>query len=80
MSSPSTASAVSSTEKRGIQLPYGAIGCIGIHAICARAIWPTKTAEHWAVASGCKPRMAKYWLAGCEVSADGKLAIIRLLH
>jgi hypothetical protein len=68
-----------SSEMRGSELPHGAIGCTRIHALIARSIWPHKTAEHWAAAAGVKPRMAKYWLAGHPVSADGKLAIIRLL-
>lgn len=50
------------------------------HAVVARAIWPVKTAEHWAAAASVQPRMAKYWLAGYAVSPAGKLAIIRLLE
>lgn len=68
-----------SIGKRGTGLPPGAIHCTGIHAITARAIWPHKTAEHWAAAAGVKARMAKYWLAGRAPSDAGKLAIIRLL-
>jgi hypothetical protein len=65
-------------RKQGIALHRGAINCTAIHSIIARAIWPRKTAEHWAAAAGIKPRMAKYWLAGThEVSDAGKLAIIR---
>lgn len=62
-------------EKRGNPKSAGAI-----HCTVARAIWPDKTAEHWASRSGVKQRMAKYWLSGRHpVSAGGKLAIIRLL-
>jgi hypothetical protein len=51
-----------------------------IHCTVARAIWPQKTAAHWAAAAGVQERMAKYWLAGTHrVSDGGKLAIIRLL-
>ena len=64
---------------RGSPLPHGAIHFTGIHAAAARGIWPRKTAEHWAAAAGVTARMAKYWLAGREVSDAGKLAIIRLL-
>jgi hypothetical protein len=53
--------------------------CTGIHARAARGIWPRKTAQHWAAAAGVKERIAKYWLAGREVSDAGKLAIIREL-
>lgn len=60
---------------RGSSLPLGAIGCTGIHARVARAIWPRKTAAHWAAAAGVKERMAKYWLAGHPVSADARLAL-----
>jgi hypothetical protein len=67
------------SRKRGSALHLGAIHCTGIHAIAARAIWPRKTALHWALAAGVKERMAKYWLAGHEVSDAGKLAIIREL-
>ena len=74
-----TASLVPSIGKQGIQLPRGATDCTGIHVIVARAIWPRKTAENWAAAAGVKERMAKYWLAGYEVSDAGKLAIIRQL-
>jgi hypothetical protein len=68
-----------SLEIRGTPLPCGATDCTTIHAVVARAIWPSKTAEHWAAAAGVKPRMAKYWLAGSPVSADGKLPFVRLL-
>lgn len=36
-------------------------------------------AEHWGEAAGRTPRMAKYWLASGDVSAEGKLAIVRVL-
>lgn len=68
-----------STAIGGNRSHYGAMDCTAIPAICARAIWPRKTAENWAAAAGVKPRMAKYWLAGHEVSGNGRLAIIRLL-
>lgn len=61
----------------GISLPRGEEKFTGIHARVARAIWPSKTAEHWAAAAGVTPRMAKYWLATDEVSEKGKLALIR---
>jgi hypothetical protein len=70
---------VPSPEIRGNGLFNGAIDCTAIHAICARAIWPHKTAEHWAAAAGVQPRMAKYWLAGHKVSDGAKLALVRLL-
>lgn len=60
-------------------LQGAAIHCI--HARAARGIWPRKTAEEWAAAAGVQPRMAAYWLAGThEVSADGILALIRVLN
>jgi len=68
-----------SIRTRGIALPCGAIGCTTIHARVARAIWPNKTAHHWAHAAGVKERMAKYWLAGHEVSDSGKLALRRAI-
>jgi len=49
-----------------------------IHAVVARAIWPDKTAENWASAAGKKPDVGKVWLRG-DVSAEAKLALIRLL-
>lgn len=64
-------------------LPPGATDCTTstIHARVARGIWPSKTAENWALAAGVQPRMAKYWLAGTHpVSADGILALIRVLN
>jgi len=68
-------------KNEGNRLPLGAIHCTrNFHAEVARLRWPRKTALHWAIAAGVKERMAKYWLAGKhEVSADGKLAIIREL-
>lgn len=67
-------------EKRGNRMLLGAIECT-IHIRAARGIWPRKTAEEWAAAAGVQPRMAKYWLAGTRpVSADGILALIRLLN
>jgi hypothetical protein len=61
-------------------LPDAATDCSGIHARVARAIWPQKTALHWAAAAGVKERIVRYWLAGThEVSASGKLAIVREL-
>ncbi|MDP2410388.1 MAG: hypothetical protein Q8M26_08885 [Pseudolabrys sp.] len=68
-----------SSRKRGTALHPGAIHCTNIHATAARAIWPRKTAQHWAAAAGVKERMAKYWLSGHDVSDAGKLAIIREL-
>lgn len=61
-----------STELQGNRMSGGAI-----HCTVARAIWPHKTAECWAVAAGVQTRMAKYWLAGRPVSDAGKLALIR---
>lgn len=58
---------------------HGAIHCTGIHAAVAVVIWPKKTAENWAAAAKRKPRIAKYWLAGGDVSEAGKLALIRQL-
>jgi hypothetical protein len=81
MSSESIAELASlSTKITGNRMPLGAIDCTGILPRVARAIWPRKTALHWAAEAGVKERMAKYWLAGRHpVSADGKLAIIRKL-
>lgn len=67
-------------ELRGSALPHGAIHCTGILPRVARAIWPRKTATHWAAAAGVGERMAKYWLAGHPVSADGRLALMRELQ
>jgi hypothetical protein len=76
MWSASQGRAQPSTEYRGTQLPAGAINCTAIHV--ARALWPRKTAAHWAAAAGVKERMAKYWLAGThQVSADGKIALAK---
>jgi hypothetical protein len=72
-----TEAVTTAIQKRGIVLPLGAIHCTAIHAIVARAIWPRKTAEHWAAAAGVKQRMAKYWLSGHRVSDAGKLALRR---
>ena len=73
----SPVSAAISSAMRGSPLPRGAIGCTN-YIVTARALWPRKTAEHWALQAGVKPRMAKYWLSGDHpVSADGKLAILR---
>jgi len=67
-------------KNEGNRLPLGAIHCTRNFAAVARVLWPRKTASNWAAAAGVKERMAKYWLAGkYEVSADGKLAIIREL-
>lgn len=74
-----TADASASTTIRGTAVHRGAMECTGIHARAARGIWPRKTAQHWAAAAGVKERIAKYWLAGREVSDAGKLAIIREL-
>ena len=68
-----------SMEMRGSSLPFGATDCTTIHSAVARTIWPRKTAECWAEAAGVKVRMAKYWLAGREVSGDGRAAIAKLL-
>jgi hypothetical protein len=65
-------------EKRGNQLPAGALDCT-IPVRAARGIWPTKTAENWAEAAGVQPRAVKYWLAGHKVSEAGRLALIRLI-
>lgn len=67
-----------SNEKRDNVLPLGAKNCPTIHVLVARAIWPDKTAENWAAEAGRKPSVGKVWLRG-EVSAEAKLAIIRLL-
>lgn len=46
----------------------------------ARAIWPDKTAIHWAAACGVQERMARYWLAGAySVSDSGRRAIVRFI-
>lgn len=62
-------------------LPRGATDCTtSVHSVVARALWPRKTAAHWASRAGVKERMAKYWLSGQhEVSDSGKLAIRRAL-
>ncbi len=69
-------SLVASTGKRVNKMSLGAKNCP--HVICARALWPNKTAENWAAAAGRKPSIGKVWLNG-EISGDGKLAIVRLL-
>lgn len=49
-------------------------------ARAARGIWPSKTAEHWAAAAECQPRMAAYWLSGNKAVSDAaKLALIRAI-
>lgn len=67
-----------SPEMHGKKLPGRGKISPTIHVVVARAIWPDKTAESWAAAAGKKPDVGKVWLRG-EVSADAKLAIIRLL-
>jgi hypothetical protein len=73
-------SASAATRMRGNGLHSGATHCTNIYVLTARAKWPRKTAENWAEAADVKPRMAKYWLAGHEVSPAGKLAIINLFR
>lgn len=68
-------SSVSAIRKRGMALHISAPPCTNIYVVTARAWWPRKTAENWAEAAGVKPRIAKYWLAGREINAEGKLAI-----
>jgi hypothetical protein len=78
--SESESMALARASKNGrIALRGTATGCGRIHARVARAIWPSKTAHHWAAAAGRKTRIAEYWLAGREVDEAGKLAIIRQL-
>lgn len=79
MSESSGLAAAVAIGNRGNALPHGAIHCTTKLARVARALWPNKTALHWAAAAGVKERMAKYWLAGHPVSADGKLALYREL-
>jgi hypothetical protein len=79
MSTTSRVLEFSPTENRGIALPACATDCTTIPVRIARAIWPNKTAENWAAASGVQPRMVKYWLAGHKVSDAGRMALIRLL-
>lgn len=67
-----------SMEMRGSPLPRRAKNSPTIHAVVARAIWPDKTAECWAAEAGMGPSIGKLWLRG-NVSAEGKLALIRLL-
>lgn len=71
-------SIVPSMEMRGNKIPGRGKIYPTIHAVVARAIWPEKTAESWAAAAGKKPDVGKVWLRG-DVSAEAKLAIIRLL-
>lgn len=67
--------------KRGKPLPHSASSCTSFHIAVARLRWPRKTAEHWALAAGVKPRMAKYWLAKrFPVSDAGKQALRRELE
>lgn len=65
-------------EKRGNKFTERGKISPTIHVVVARAIWPNKTAEEWAAAAGKKPDAGKVWLRG-DVSADAKLALIRLL-
>lgn len=71
----------SSTKMGRNRMPRSATDCTeSVHVVVARAMWPRKTAAHWAARAGVKERMAKYWLSGQhEVSDSGKLAIIREL-
>lgn len=68
---------VSPTTKYRRTIAHGAARTCSVHAAIARAIWPHKTAEHWAAAAGVKPRLAAYWLAGKKARAAGALALIR---
>lgn len=79
MSLQESFSGSASTELRGNKLSRRAKNCPTIHATVARAIWPDKTAECWAAEAGKKgSSIAKVWLRG-QVSAEAKLALIRLL-
>lgn len=71
--------APAATAKRRNRLQRGAMDCVGIHVIVAKAVWPKKTAENWASKAGVKTRMAQYWLSGKPVSDSGKLALRKLL-
>lgn len=65
-----------STENGCSISPASAGTCTGI-IVCARALWPDKTAEHWAAAAGCGVRTAKYWLSGTyDVSHAGVRAVL----
>lgn len=79
MDRSSSASAELSTAIWRNSPHHRATDCTSIHVACARAIWPHKTAENWALAAKRKVRAAKYWLATGDVSEAGKLAILRLL-
>lgn len=79
MSESLTFSGPRSIQLQSSAVPRGATDCTARHCAVARALWPHKTAEHWAHAAGVQTRMAKYWLAGHELSGAGKLALIRAL-
>lgn len=78
MSLQESVSIVPSMEMRGKNLPGRGKISPTIHVVVARAIWPEKTAECWGAAAGKGPDAGKVWLRG-DVSADAKLALIRLL-
>ena len=48
--------------------------------VCARALWPRKTAAHLAARAGCSERAAKFYLSGDrEWSAAAVGAVINAL-
>ncbi len=78
MSLQESVSGSASTQNRGNKIPHRGKISPTIHAVVARAIWPDKTAESWAAEAGKGPDAGKVWLRG-DVSAEAKLALIRLL-
>ncbi len=64
MSGSFTGSQSSSTEIRGRALPLRAKICTGKFGRVCRALWPDKTAEHFAARAHCSIRTAKYRFSG----------------
>lgn len=54
----------SASAKRGTGIPHGERSFPRKLTVCARALWPHKTAAHLAARAGCSERAAKFYLAG----------------
>ena len=64
MSLQESVSGSASTQNRGNKFPHRGKISPTIHAVVARAIWPTKTAFMLAQIGNVSDRAAKDWLSG----------------
>jgi hypothetical protein len=75
-----TDAALPATESRGPRIPRREQSFPRNLTICARAMWPKKTAAHLAARAGCSERAAKFYLSGDrEWSAGAVSAVINAL-